>query len=146
MKIAIASDHAGFQLKESLKSDSFLSSFSFNDLTIKSLEDSDYPDAAYKVVYAILNGEANFGILICGTGIGMSISANRFKNIRAALCHDVTTAHFARLHNDANILCMGGRITGLTTALDITKEFLNTSFDKGRHIIRLQKIENIATN
>jgi ribose 5-phosphate isomerase B len=141
MKLVIAADHAGFALKEFLKGEPALSSHAFADLGTDSLQSVDYPDFAQKLAQAILDGTADMGILICGTGIGMSMAANRFRGIRAALCHDVTTAKLARLHNNANILCLGARVIGTTTALDITEAFLETSFEGDKHLIRTQKIE-----
>jgi ribose 5-phosphate isomerase B len=141
MKLVIAADHAGFALKELLKGDPILSSHDVTDLGTHDLESVDYPDFAQKLAHTILDGTANMGVLICGTGIGMSMAANRFKGIRAALCHDVTTAKLTRLHNNANILCLGARVIGTTTALDITEAFLHTSFEGGKHLVRTQKMD-----
>ena len=141
MKLFIAADHAGFPLKEFLKEQSVLASHEITDLGTRDLESVDYPDFAQKLAHTILDGRADMGILICGTGIGMSIAANRFKGIRAALCHDITTAKLSRLHNNANVLCLGARIIGTTTALDITQAFLTTSFEGGKHLARTQKMD-----
>ena len=142
MKIAIASDHAGFKLKEMLKSHDIFAAHSLMDFGTDTTDSVDYPDFAQKVSRAVLDGTADRGILICATGIGMSISANRFKGIRAALCHDVTSARLGRSHNDANILCMGSQFIDEAVALDITELFLQTPFEGGRHALRTQKIEN----
>ena len=143
MKIAIAADHGGFQLKEIFKKDPMFASHTVIDLGTNQSASVDYPDFAHKVAHAILDGTADMGILICGTGIGMSMAANRLKGIRAALCHDVTTAKLARHHNNANILCLGERTTGLSTAIDIIQTFLGESFEGGRHLRRTEKIEAI---
>lgn len=142
MKIAIAADHGGFHLKEILKTNSLFAPHILIDLGTDTTQSVDYPDFSHKVAHAILDGTVEIGILICGTGIGMSMAANRFKGIRAAVCHDVTSARLAKLHNNANILCMGGRLTGTSTAIDITEEFLKTLFEGGRHSTRIQKIES----
>lgn len=102
---------------------------------------ADYPDIAKKVSLAILSGEYEKGILICGSGIGMSITANRFKGIRAALCHDLYTARLSRQHNDANILVMGGRVTGAGLAMEMVEIFLNTEFEGARHKRRIDMID-----
>lgn len=141
MKVSIGCDRAGVQLKnfiiESLKNE-----FDFIDLGTNSDEAVDYPDYAKKVAKTILGKEADFGILICGTGIGMSIAANKFKGIRAGLCHNSLEAKLTREHNDANILCLGARIIGQETALENAKVFLTTKFsNEERHIRRINKIE-----
>ena len=101
----------------------------------------DYPKIAHKVAQAISNGECNVGILVCGTGIGMSMVANRYKGVRAALCHNIYSARMSRLHNDANILTMGGRVTGVDLALEILEQFLKTEFEGGRHRSRVDQID-----
>ena len=141
MKVSIGCDRAGVQLKnfiiESLKNE-----FDFIDLGTNSEEAIDYPDYAKKVAKTILDKEADFGILICGTGIGMSIAANKFKGIRAGLCHNSLEAKLTREHNKANILCLGARIIGQETALENVKVFLTTKFsNEERHIRRINKIE-----
>ncbi len=143
MKVSIGCDRAGIQLKnfiiENLKNE-----FDFIDLGTNSEEAVDYPDYAKKVVKTILGKEVDFGILICGTGIGMSITANRFYGIRASLCHNSLEAKLTREHNNANILCLGARIIGQETALENVKVFLNTKFsNEKRHIIRINKLESI---
>lgn len=145
-KIVIACDRAGIELKKFLIENFKDENFTILDLGTNSQDPVDYPDYAKKVVKCILNKEAEFGVLICGTGIGMSISANRYKNIRAALCHNSLEAKLTREHNDANILCMGARIIGNETALENLKVFLNTNFDGGRHIRRIEKIEEQFNN
>ncbi|MGB9878651.1 MAG: ribose 5-phosphate isomerase B, partial [Candidatus Pelagibacter ubique] len=142
MKIAIGSDHAGFELKEDLKK-SFSQEFDIIDVGTNSTESVDYPDFAKKVCDIILKKDADFGILICGTGIGMSITANKFKGIYAALCYDTNTANLARSHNNANVICLGGRTTKLNDAIEIVKTFLGSSFEGGRHERRFGKINDI---
>lgn len=141
MKIAIASDHAGYELKEHLKE--FLSKMGFDilDFGTNSKESVDYPDYAKKVVRSILNNLSDRGILICGTGVGMSICANRFKGIRAALCDNTYTAMYSRLHNDSNILCLPARVIGYGLAEKIVEVWLKTEFEGGRHKRRIEKIE-----
>lgn len=139
-KIFIASDHAGFHLKEFLIAE--LKNLSINtvDLGCSSAEKSvDYPDFAQRLAEKIKNN-SDFGILICGSGIGMSIAANRFKHIRAALCFNVKTAKLARAHNNANVICLGERLTSQKTALAVIKNFLNTNFEDGRHSKRVEKL------
>ncbi len=139
-KVAIACDRAGIGLKNYLI-DNLNDDYELINLGTDSQEPVDYPDFAKKVVKSILNKEVDFGILICGTGIGMSISANRFKGIRASVCHNSLEARLTREHNDANILCMGARIIGPETALENAKVFLSSTFSGGRHIRRIEKID-----
>jgi ribose 5-phosphate isomerase B len=145
MKIAIGSDHGAFELKTFIYD--FLSNHSAHevlDLGAENAETSvDYPDYAQAVSSAVVNKQADMGILLCGTGIGISIAANKIRGIRAALCHDHYTAKMAREHNDANILVMGGRTTGKETALDILTTFLQTEFAGGRHQRRIDKIQQL---
>ena len=139
--IAIASDHGGFELKQTVMEYLKTTGTEFKDLGTYSAESCDYADFAYKVTDAVTKKEARFGILICGTGIGMSIAANKARGIRAALCCDVFSARMARAHNDANVLCMGGRVTGAGHALEIVKAFLGAGeAEGGRHAIRRGKI------
>lgn len=143
--IVIGSDHAGFSLKEKIISELKKKGYIVEDKGAFSEDSVDYPDIA-KSVAKIVSDKKNSGncsgILICGTGIGMSITANKIKGIRAALCHSKETAHLAREHNNANILCMGARVINEKTALTITKEFLDTRFSsEERHIKRVQKLE-----
>ncbi|MHA5066842.1 ribose 5-phosphate isomerase B [Cetobacterium somerae] len=141
MKIALGADHGGFALKEIVKKHLEDKGFEILDKGCYSTESVDYPVYAKAVAKSILNKEADFGILICGTGIGISIAANRFKGIRAALCSNTTMAKLTREHNDANILALGARMTGDVLALEIVDEFLKTEFLGGRHLTRIQAIE-----
>ncbi len=141
MKICIGSDHVGFELKEEIINK--YSSFDFCDCGTYSADSVDYPDFGHKVGNVILNGEAKYGILICGSGIGISIAANRIKGIRAALCTSVEHARLSRLHNDANILALGARLTNKKDIYDIVDVFFDTDFEGGRHGDRIKKIDNI---
>jgi ribose 5-phosphate isomerase B len=137
-KILIASDHAGFDLKKTLIVEA---SFEFIDLGCDSSENSvDYPDYAQKLCKEINDKNQLKGILICGSGIGISIAANRFKNIRAALCHNVKSAKLARAHNDANVLCLGARMIKSQAATSIIKAFFSTEFEGARHAARVAKL------
>src|SRR5689334_2741951 len=138
--VAIAADHAGFQLKSALLPVLAELGLRVLDLGTDSRESVDYPDFADAVAAALEAGRAARGILICGTGIGISIAANRHRFIRAALCHDGLTARLARQHNDANVLVLGGRIIGFETAKDCLANFLNTPFEGGRHARRVAKL------
>jgi ribose 5-phosphate isomerase B len=138
--VAIAADHGGYELKSVLLPELRALGFDVLDLGTNSLDSVDYPDFAEKLAVAVEAGKARFGVLICGTGIGMSIAVNRHRKLRAALCHDVTTARLARQHNDANVLTMGGRMLGAETAKDCLKTFLSTSFEGGRHARRVAKL------
>lgn len=138
--IAIASDHAGVDVKEAMKFSLAEAGFGVVDLGTNSSDSVDYPDIADALTSAIGDGRAQRGVLICGTGIGMSIAANRHPFIRAALCHGVTDARFARQHNDANVLIVGARTLGIETAQDCLQTFLNTSFEGGRHQRRVDKM------
>lgn len=136
MKIFIASDHAGYALKERIKQN--FSEIEFVDLGTNSADVSvDYPDYSHDLADKI---EQNFGILICGTGIGISIAANRHENIRCALCHDATTARLAREHNNANVIAFGARVIGEEIAFEMINVFLNTKFLGQRHQRRVEKI------
>ncbi len=139
--IAIASDHAGVELKAALIEVIRASGREVSDLGPAATASVDYPDFAHRVADAVVSGEAAMGVLICGTGIGMSMSANRHPGVRAALCHDAFTAEMARRHNDANILCVGARVTGLGVAEQMVQIFLDTPFEGGRHQPRVEKIE-----
>lgn len=140
-KIAIASDRAGLELKTYIINE-LKEQYDFDDLGTNNQDPVDYPDYAIKVVDKILSGHSEFGILICGTGIGMSIAANRHKGIRAGLCHNSLEARLTREHNDANILCLGGRMIGKECALENVKVFLTTNFAGGRHTNRIKKLDN----
>ena len=140
--IAIGSDHGGVELKEKVIKHLQARGIECEDTGCYSTESCDYPVYAKKVAHAILDGECEKGILICGTGIGISITANKFKGIRAAVCTDCFTAEATRLHNDANILALGGRVVGPGLALKIVDTFLNTPFSNDeRHIRRINQIE-----
>ena len=140
-KIAIAADHGGYDLKKILINELKLLGYEAIDLGTHSANVSvDYPEYGHKIANAISAGEAEFGVAICGTGIGISIAANRHNKIRAALCHDITTARLCREHNDANVLALGARIVGPEVAKDCLKTFLETEFEGGRHVNRLNKI------
>ncbi|MCM8809291.1 MAG: ribose 5-phosphate isomerase B [Candidatus Omnitrophica bacterium] len=143
MKIGIGSDHAGFELKEYLKESLKKEGYEIIDYGPEIKKVVDYPDYAEKVAKGILSKEIEFGILICGTGIGMDIVANKFKGVRAARCCTTYDAVLARQHNDANVLTLGGRLIGKGLALEIVKEFLSTTFTKGRHLRRVNKIKKI---
>lgn len=144
MKIVLGSDHAGFFLKEKIKDFLEQEGYEVIDVGTNSTVSVDYPEYGYKAIEKILKGEAERGILICGTGIGMSIVANRFTKIRAALCHEPFSAQMARRHNDANVLVLGGRLIGDGMAIEIVKTFLTTDFEKGRHERRINLIEEFS--
>lgn len=137
-KILIAADHGGFSLKSDIQKK--FSDVEWIDLGCDSAESVDYPDYAHKLAGAIEAGQAESGILICGTGIGISIAANRHAHIRAALCTNSTMARLTRQHNNANVLCLGARITGAEAVFDIVEAFLETEFEGGRHERRIEKI------
>jgi len=141
MKFYIATDHAGLDLKNYTKELLEARGHEVVDLGPYNKERVDYPDYAKKVSTSVLKDEGTQGILICGTGIGMSMTANKFKGIRAALCTDAFTASMARSHNDANILCFGERVVGFGVAETIVDAWLNSSFEGGRHTGRVAKIE-----
>ncbi len=140
--IAFASDHAGFKLKMNLFNEFRLFGYSAIDLGTHSDNPVDYPDFGYLMAETIMKKKADFGVLICGTGIGMSISANRFPEIRAALTHDPNEAELSRQHNNANILCLGARIVPQKTAKACLNAFIKTKFDGGRHNKRIKKLSN----
>ncbi len=144
MKIAIGSDHGGFELKEQIKPLIVELGHEVEDVGCYSMDSVDYPEQAKKVSKMVADGEADRGILICGTGIGMSMAANRFEGIRAALCHELFTARMSREHNDANILCMGGRVIGPGLAKEMVKIWLATEFEGGRHKRRIDMIDGVC--
>ena len=144
--IALASDHAGFLLKEFIKKYIITKDIEVADLGTDSEDSVDYPDYGIKVAKAIIDKKFVRGILICGTGVGMSIVVNRFPGIRGTLCSDVYTAKMCREHNDSNILIMGGRVIGVNLAMEILDIWLNTEFEGGRHQRRLDKIKEIDAN
>lgn len=141
--IAIGSDHAGYALKKDIIAWFKEKNISFEEYGCMDGESCDYPDVAAETCSAVTDGRAEKAVLICGTGIGISMAANKVKGIRAALCTDSYTAKYTRLHNDANVLCMGGRVTGSGVAEEIVETFLNTDFEGGRHQRRVDKIMDI---
>jgi len=142
-RIALGADHAGFRAKETIKQ--FLSEqgYPLDDLGTRSEDSVDYPDFARGVAEKVARGEARFGILVCGTGIGMAMTANKVPGIRAATAHNAATARLAREHNDANVLTLGGRVVDDPTALEIVRAFLAAEFAGGRHQRRVDKINEL---
>ncbi|MBU0686557.1 MAG: ribose 5-phosphate isomerase B [Candidatus Margulisbacteria bacterium] len=140
MKIAIGSDHGGYELKEYLKKYLARKRHQTTDFGTFNHDSVDYPDIAKPVGRSVAKKDYHFGILICGTGIGICIAANKVPGIRAAVCHNVYTSQMAREHNDANVLCLGGRVVTKKMALNILKIFLKTKFAGGRHLRRVRKI------
>jgi ribose 5-phosphate isomerase B len=139
MKIIIASDHAGVELKTSIIND--FPEIKFSDLGLHPGQNGDYPDIAKNLCQNFLQEGFQFGILICGSGMGMSISANRFSSVRAALCFDEKIAKLSREHNNANILCLGARFISQKKAFSIIKSFIEAKFSNGRHGVRIKKID-----
>ena len=140
-KIAIASDHAGYDVKEQIKKH-YGDQYEWLDLGTDSEASVDYPDFGHKLAQAVEQNEVAKGIIICGTGIGISIAANRHKGVRAALCTNATMAKLTRLHNDANVLALGARITGFEVILDCVDAFMGTEFEGGRHERRVNKLDD----
>lgn len=138
--IAIASDHAALDLKSEIKKHLEEQGFEVTDYGTYTQDSCNYPDYAEKVCDAVTGGKQDLGILVCGTGIGMSMAANKCKGIRAACCTDTFSARFTRLHNDANVLCMGARVIGAGLACDIADIFINTDFEGGRHQTRVDMV------
>lgn len=143
MKIGIGSDHAGFELKEDLRRYLGEQNIEVEDFGTHDESSVDYPDIGVAVAEKVAGGELDRGILICGTGLGMSIVANRFAGVRATLCHDLYTASMSREHNDSNLLVLGGRLTGKGLAREILKVWLETAFQGGNHERRLGKIKSL---
>ena len=143
--IAVASDHAGFDLKEILKRDLQEAGLEVLDLGTNSTQSVDYPDFGTAMADAVASGKAERGVLVCGTGIGISIAANRNPKVRAAVVHDVTSARLTRLHNDANVVAFGARVIGAETAREALKVFLDTNFEGGRHAGRVAKLSKGCT-
>ena len=139
-RVVLASDHAGFNLKEEIKKFLIKKRKAVLDLGTKNSQSVDYPDYAHLLSRKMRNDKNQFGILICGTGTGMSMAANKHKNIRAALCYDTKSAKLSRLHNNANVMTIGSRLIKKKVALKCVDTFLNTNFDGGRHIRRVKKI------
>ena len=138
--VAIAADHAGFELKSALKEDLAAMGYSILDLGTGGPESVDYPDFAQVLVEALRQGHATRGVLVCGSGIGMSIAANRHPGIRAALCHNADAARLARQHNDANVLVLGARMIDVEAARECVQVFFDTPFEAGRHTRRVEKL------
>lgn len=143
MQIAIGSDHAGFKMKEEIKEWLLEEGYQVKDFGTDSEDSVDYPDFAEKTSRNVAEGDSELGILICGTGIGMSMSANKVKGIRAARCQDCYSARMARAHNNANILTFGSRVMGIGLAKEVVKTYLESSYSGGRHQRRVDKIDNI---
>jgi ribose 5-phosphate isomerase B len=143
--VAVGADHGGVGLKNRLAASLLESGHQVLDFGTDGAASVDYPDFARAVCQAVTNNDAELGILVCGTGIGMSIAANRFSGIRCGLAHDVTTARLTRAHNDANVLALGARVVGEEVALDILGAFLSTPYEGGRHDRRIEKL-NILIN
>lgn len=141
MKLAVASDHAAFQMKEEVRKHLEAEGHTVEDFGCYDSESCDYPDYANKLCKALLNDIVERGVLMCGTGLGMSYAANRYKGIRAALCMNPEMAEMSRAHNDANILVLGARLINFPAARDIINVWLKTPFDGGRHLTRIQKLD-----
>ena len=139
-KIYISSDHAGFKLKEAIKDYLSKKNIKFQDLGPNNNDRVDYPDFAHKIARKVKTNKKNVGILVCGSGTGMSIAANRHKNIRAAQCFNLKSTKLSRLHNDANVITLGSRLLSKKNALNCISVFLNTKFEGGRHTKRIRKI------
>lgn len=138
--VAVASDHAGFALKEVLKQELADGGYTVLDLGTNNEESVDYPDFGAALAEAVADGRAGRGVAVCGSGIGISIAVNRHPGVRGALCHDSLGARMSRLHNDANVLVLGGRTTGVDVAKDCLQVFLSTEFEGGRHARRVEKL------
>jgi len=140
LKIAIGTDHGGFELKEKIVEYLKSNGFEYKDFGTFTQDSCDYPKIGKLVASEVANNNFNRGILVCGSGIGMSIAANRFKEVRAALCWDMTTAQFSRTHNDANILCLGQRVIDNQLAVEMVDLWLKTEFEGGRHKLRVDML------
>lgn len=141
MNVILASDHAGYPLKEAVKQHLTERGISITDCGTDSTASCDYPVFAHALCDKINAGEGELGILVCGTGIGMSMAANKVKGIRAAVCSDAFSAKFTRAHNDANVLCLGARVIGEGLALELVDIFLDTPFEGGKHLRRIEMLE-----
>jgi len=141
MKIILGSDHGGYELKEKIKLHLLNKGIEIIDKGTYSLDSVDYPKYGRIVGESVVSGEGELGIVICGTGIGISIAANKVKGVRCALCHNTTTARLTREHNDANVLAIGGRIIGDVLAFEMVDVFINTKFEGGRHLTRINCLE-----
>lgn len=138
--VAVGADHAGYKLKSVLALWLGSQGHEIVDFGTNGPESVDYPDYAHPVCQAVLDGRARFGVLVCGTGLGMNYAANRHRGIRCALLNETTSAHYARLHNNANVVAMGGRMIGEEASIDILRVFLSTDYEGGRHDRRIAKI------
>ncbi len=143
-RVVLGADHAGYLLKEKVKDWLKAEGYPVLDVGCSSCESVDYPVYGVEAVKRILSGEAERGILVCGTGLGMSMVANRFPGIRAALCYEPFGAKMSRLHNDANVLVLGGRVMGEALALEVVKVFLETPFEGGRHERRIRLLDELS--
>ena len=141
--IVLGADHGGFELKNTIKAHLEARGFGVIDVGTNNADSCDYPIFASLACQKVLDGNAELGILVCGTGIGMSMAANKHKGIRAACCSDTFSARLTRLHNNANVLCLGARVLGQGLALDLVNEFVNAEFEGDRHVKRLSFIEDI---
>ena len=141
--IVLGADHGGFELKNTIKAHLEARGFGVIDVGTNSADSCDYPIFASLACQKVLDGNAELGILVCGTGIGMSMAANKHKGIRAACCSDTFSARLTRLHNNANFLCLGARVVGVGLALDLVDNFVNEEFEGDRHVKRLSLIEDI---
>lgn len=146
MRIAVGCDHGGFEHKNAILEHLESRGIETENFGINENVSVDYPDIALKVANAVVSGKCDLGILVCGTGIGMSMAANKVKGIRAAACSDHFSVKYTRLHNNANILCLGGRVIGVGTAIELCDLFIDTSFEGGRHQRRIDKITEIEKN
>lgn len=142
-KLIIGCDHAAYEMKEQVKAHLMEKGYDVEDVGTFSTASCNYPEIAHKLCQKIQSGEQKMGILICGTGIGMSMAANKHKGIRAACCSDVFSARLTRLHNNANVLCFGARVVGIGTALDLVDVFTETGFEGGKHQVRVDMITAI---
>jgi ribose 5-phosphate isomerase B len=142
-RVAVGSDHAGYQLKQQLADHLRAAGHEVEDLGTHSEESVDYPQYGALVARAVVNGDADYGVCVCGTGIGIGIAANKVKGARAAVVHDATSARMARQHNDANVVCVGARLTGPQAAADAIDAFLGAEFEGGRHQRRIDEITDL---
>jgi ribose 5-phosphate isomerase B len=144
-KIVIGSDHAGFEMKEKLVAHLKSLGLDLEDAGTGSSESCDYPEFGEKVARAVASGAADAGVLVCGSGIGMSMAANKVAGVRALVCDEPLSARMSRLHNNANVLCLGGRMIGVEMAKEILNVWLNTEFEGGRHQRRVELLDDILT-
>ncbi len=146
MKIALGADHGGYDLKNKIQKHLEERGFTVVNFGVDGPESVNYPDYAHPVCEAVVSGACTLGILVCGTGIGMSIAANKHKGIRAACCSDTYSARMTRKHNDANVLCLGGRVVGDCLAMDMVDIFVDTAFEGGRHATRVAMLNALDEN